>query len=70
MERHRPFLMRGKQAAIVCANFVVTGLKEDQNTKLKMSHSPKNPGTPLVEMEMRSKHMGYVSETHLSRCFK
>ena len=55
MERHQPFLMRGKQVANVCANFVVTGLKEDQNTKLKMSHSPKNTGTALVEMEMHSK---------------
>ena len=44
-----------KAVANVCVNFVVTGLKEDQNTKLKMSHSPKNTGTALVETEMRSK---------------
>jgi hypothetical protein len=41
MEHHRPFLVRGKQVANVCANFVVTGLKEDQKRKLKMSHAPK-----------------------------
>jgi hypothetical protein len=55
MENHRPFLMRGKQVANVCANFVVTGLKEDNNTKLKMGHSPKSSRPALFEMEMRSK---------------
>ena len=55
MESHRLFLVRGKQVANVCANFVVSGLKEDQNTKLKMSHAPKSERTALMEMEMRSK---------------
>ncbi len=55
MESHCPFFVRGKQVANVCANFVVSGLKEDQNTKLKMSHAPKNERTALMEKEMRSK---------------
>jgi hypothetical protein len=33
MERHRPFLTRGKQVANVCANFVVTGLREKIKTR-------------------------------------
>ena len=55
MEKHRSFLMRGKQVANVCANFVVTGLKEDNNTKLKMGHSPRSNSSALLETEMRSK---------------
>ena len=31
MELHRPYLLRGKEVTNVCANFVVTGLKEDLN---------------------------------------
>jgi hypothetical protein len=54
MESHRPLLIRGKQVANVCAKFVFTGLKEDQNTKLKMLHAPKNEHTALMEIEMRS----------------
>jgi len=50
--------MRGKDVANVCLNFVVTGLKQDLNTKLKMSHSPKNHKSALLEMEMRSKLRG------------
>ena len=42
LEELCPFLLRGIDVANVCTNFVVTGLKEDQNTKLKMTHSPKN----------------------------
>jgi hypothetical protein len=53
MEKHHPFLMRGKQVVNVCANFVVTGLKDDNNTKLKMSHSPMSDHSALFEMEMR-----------------
>ena len=34
--------------------FVVTGLKQDLNTKLKMLHSPKNHKSASLEMEMRS----------------
>jgi hypothetical protein len=45
----------GKQVANVCANFVVTDLKENNNTKLKMSHSPMSDHSALFEMEMRSK---------------
>jgi hypothetical protein len=55
MELHCPFLMRGKDVANVCAKFVVTGLKQDQNTKLKMSHSPKSVKSAKLEMEMLSK---------------
>ncbi len=58
MELHCSFLMRGKDVANVCANFVVTGLKQDLNTKLKMSHSPKNCKSAPLEMEMRSKIRG------------
>jgi hypothetical protein len=47
--------MQGKEVANVCANFVVTGFKEDSNTKLKMTHSPKDDKSAILEMEMRSK---------------
>jgi hypothetical protein len=50
--------MRGKDVANVCSNFVVTGLKQDLNTKLKMAHSPKNHNSALLEMKMRSKLRG------------
>jgi hypothetical protein len=52
--------MRGKQVANVCANFVVTGLKEDNNTNLKMSHSPLSDHSALFEMKMRSKIRGIL----------
>ncbi len=55
MELQRPFFMRGKNVANVCAKFVVTGLKQDQNTKLKMSHSLNSVKSASLEMEMRSK---------------
>jgi len=58
MELHRCFLMRGKDVANLCANSVVTGLKQDLNTKLKMSHSPKNHKSASLEMEMQSKLRG------------
>ncbi len=47
--------MQGKEVANVCANSVVTGYKEDLNTKLKMTHSSKNDKSALSDMEMRSK---------------
>jgi hypothetical protein len=40
IEKHCPFSTQGKEVANVCANFVVTCFKEDNNTKLKMTHSP------------------------------
>ena len=55
MEKHWQFLMREKQVANVCANFVVAGLREDNKTKLKMSHSPKLENSAFLEMEMWSK---------------
>lgn len=55
MALHRCFLMRGKDVANVCSNFVVTGLKQDLNNKLKMTHSLNNHKSALMEMEMRSK---------------
>jgi hypothetical protein len=55
MEIHQQFLMQGKEVANVCANFVVTGCKEDLNTKLKMIHSPKDDKSALSDMKMRSK---------------
>jgi hypothetical protein len=38
MEVTRSFLKHGASVANVCSNFVVTGLKEDNNTKLLMPH--------------------------------
>ena len=58
MELHRCFLMRGKDVANVCTNFVVTGLKQDLNTKLKMLHSPKNHKSAMLDMEIHSKLRG------------
>ncbi len=55
MELHHPFLVRGKDVANVYAKFVVTGLKQDQNTKLKMSDSPKSVKSAKLEMEMWNK---------------
>jgi hypothetical protein len=55
MEIHRQFLMQGKEVANVCANFVVTTCKEDLNTNLKMTNSPKDDTSALYDMEMRSK---------------
>ncbi len=55
MELHSPFLMRGKDVANVCAKFVVTGLKQDQNTKLKMSHSPNSVKSAKLKMKIWSK---------------
>ncbi len=37
---------------------MVTGLKQDLNTKMKMLHSPKNHKSASLEMEMRSKLRG------------
>ena len=42
MEMYRPFLLLGVDVANVSANFVVTGLKQDNNTKLKMPNLPKS----------------------------
>ena len=65
MKLHRCFLMRGKDVANLCANFVVTGLKQDLNTKLKMLHSPKNHKSASLEMEMRSKLRGiFMKHVH------
>ncbi len=50
MEKHCPFLKCGV-AANVCANFVITGIKLDINTKLKMTHSPKSPKNAYPEMQ-------------------
>ncbi len=36
----------------------MTGLKEDRNTKLKMSHAPKNECSAFLELEMKSKLRG------------
>jgi hypothetical protein len=58
MESCCPFLMRGQDVVNVCANFVVTGLKQDQNTKLKKSHSPKNQKSAKLEMEIQSRLRG------------
>ncbi len=58
MELHRCFLMRGKDVANLSANFVVTRLKQELNTKLKMLHSPKIQKSASLEMEMRSKLRG------------
>ncbi len=55
MEIHCQFLMQGKEVANICANFVVTSCKADLNTKLKMTHSPKDDKSALSDMEMRSK---------------
>ena len=60
--------MRGKDVANVCSNFVVTGLKQDLNTKLKMSHSPKNHKSALLEMEMRSKFRGIFRKLYPTVC--
>jgi hypothetical protein len=35
MEMYWPFLLQGADVANVCVNFVVTGMKQDNNTKLK-----------------------------------
>ena len=58
MEKHRPFLQRGVDVANVCANFVVTGIKQDNNTKLKMTHSPKSEENAFEEMKMRKRLRG------------
>ena len=57
IEKCHEFLTRGNDVANVCANFAVTGLKEDNNTKLLMTHVPKHKGEkpPFREMHMRSK---------------
>ena len=55
---YQPFLLRGVDVANVCANFVVTGVKQDNNTKLKMSHSPKSEKHAYQEMKMREKLQG------------
>ena len=58
MELHRPYLLRGKEVTNVCANFVVTGLTEDLNTKLKMTHTAKCERVAHLDMEMREKLRG------------
>ncbi len=58
MELHQPYLLRGKEVANICANFVMTGLKEDLNTKLKMTHTSKCERFAHLEMEMRAKLRG------------
>jgi len=58
MELYRPYLLRGKEVTNVCANFVVTGLKEDLNTKLKMTHTSKCDRSAHLDMEMRAKLRG------------
>ena len=60
IEKHRPFLTRGNAVANVCANFAVTGLKQDNNTKLLMTHVPrsKDASDAYQEMQMRSKLRG------------
>ena len=61
MELHRPYLLRGKDVTNVCANFVVTGLKEDLNTKLKMTHAAKYERFAHLDMEMRAKLRGILN---------
>ena len=58
MEKYRPFLLRDVDVANVCANFVVTGVKQDNNTKLKMPHSPKSVQQAYPELKMREKLRG------------
>jgi hypothetical protein len=58
MELHRPYLLRGKEVTNVCAIFLVTGLKEDLNTKLKMTHTAKCDRVAHLDMEMRAKLRG------------
>ena len=58
MEKYQPFLFQGVDAANVFANFVVTGVKQDNNTKLKMPHSPKSEKYAYPEMKMREKLQG------------
>ena len=51
----RNFLVRGKEVANVCVNFAVTGLKQDNNTKLLMPHHPKKDMIAFQEQQMRMK---------------
>ena len=53
MERYREFLQRGKEVANVCGNFVVTGFKQDLNTKLYMTHHSKVPEVAFPELQVR-----------------
>ena len=53
MEMYQPFLLRDVDVANVCANFVVTGVKQDNDTKLKMPHLPKSEKHAYPEMKMR-----------------
>ena len=55
MERVRDFLQRGKEVANVCANYVVTGLKCDLNTKLIMTHHARDTDIAHPESQMRLK---------------
>jgi hypothetical protein len=55
MERCRAFLKRGDGVANVCAFFAVTGLKEDLNTKVSMTHVHKKEALGVPEQEMRAK---------------
>ena len=55
MEKYREFLLRGKEVANVCGNFVVTGFKCDLNTKLYMPHNPKSADVAFPEIQVRLK---------------
>ena len=55
MERCREFLQRGKEVANVCGNFVVTGFKQDLNTKLYMTHHSKAPEIAFPELQVRAR---------------
>ncbi len=50
MEKHCPFSMQGKEVANVCANFVVTGFKEDDNTKMKVTHLSKGDKSAIPDI--------------------
>ena len=54
MEKHRPFLQRGKAVANVCCNFVVSGTKSQNNTKLLAAHVTET----VQEVAMRGKLVG------------
>lgn len=56
MKKHCPFLqVIGVDVVNVCANFVVTGIKQDNNTKLKMPHSHKSEEHVPLEMKMQKR---------------
>ena len=55
MERCRTFLKRGDGVANVCEFFAATGLKEDLNTKISMTHAFKKEDLGVPDQEMRAK---------------